>query len=84
MEENRQLNQSCREGHVTLPRTACAPVQGEGFNIKKSVFVTGTVLQIQTAVDVPMEEEYNTRKTAIVTGICKPTTKDDHANTGEQ
>ena len=133
--ENRKRNQSCREGHVTLPKTACAPVQEvrfnmrktafvtgtvlqiqtavqegfdikktafvtgtvlqiqtsvdapmqeEGLDIKKTIFVTGTVLQIQTAVDAPMEEEYDTGKTAIITGICKPTTKDDHANTGEQ
>ena len=126
--ENRKRNQSCREGHVTLPevrfnmrktafvtgtvlqiqtavqeegfdikKTAFvtgtvlqiqtsvdAPMQEEGLDIKKTIFVTGTVLQIQTAVDAPMEEEYDTGKTAIITGICKPTTKDDHANTGEQ
>ena len=52
------------------------PVQEVQFNIKKTAFVSGTILQIRTVVD----GEYNTGKAAIVTGVCK----DDHTNTGEQ
>ena len=76
--ENRKWNQSCREGHITLPKTACAPVQEVRFNMRKTPFVTGTVMQIQTAVDAPMEEYdtgtpvqeegFDIKKTTFVTG----------------
>ena len=62
---------------VHMEKHIGTPVQEQGFNIKKTAFVvTGTVPQIQTAVDAqynnigtPVQEQgFNIKKTAFVTG----------------